>query len=161
MATLAALLALTTVSASAQAPAQIDPKLAAAMDYLETSNAKEHVMTMIDAVEQLLMPQIRREHPNADNAAISAFQKAFREQMLASIDDYMTATAQVYASHFSVEELNALSAFSRSDVGQKYSSEMPGITKELLPLAQAWSTAAAAKAVKTAAERAKQNGFNL
>ena len=161
IASLAALFAMVTLSASAQAPAQSDPKPAAAMDYLEASNAKEHVMTMVDAMEQVVLPQIRRQHPNADPAAISALEKAMREEMAASIDDYMVGAAQVYASHFSVQELNALAAFARSDVGRKYSTEMPVITKEVLPLAQAWGRAAAAKAIKSASERATQNGLNL
>ena len=150
-----------TVPASAQAPAPTDPKLAAAMDVVKAANVKANILNVVDAMIPVVIAQIRRQRPNANDAAISAFQTAFKDEMLANIDDYLVAAAQVYASHFSIEELGAISAFWRSDVGEKFSAAMPDITKEMLPIATAWGAATAAKAIKTATERVKQNGLNL
>lgn len=160
-ATAAALFVLATASASAQTPVQTDPQIAAAMDFVQASNAKQNVLTLIDAMQPLVIARLRRERPDASDAAISAFQKAFRAEMLASVDGYLIVAARVYATHFSVSELNAMSVFWRSDVGQKYLAAVPDITKEVMPVAQAWGAAAAAKAVKTATERVKQRGLTL
>jgi hypothetical protein len=94
VAPLAALFALTTVSATAQAPARIDPQLAAAMEFVRTSNSKG-ALNLIKVMDLLIAAQIRREHPNASNAAISAFQKALREEMLANIAGYVIAPGKV------------------------------------------------------------------
>lgn len=91
---LAALFALTTVSASAQAPAQVDPQFAAAVNLVRTSNSKG-ALNLIKMMNLLVVAQIRREHPNASNAAISAFQNAFRQEMLANIDGYVMAPGKV------------------------------------------------------------------
>lgn len=91
---LVALFALTTVSANAQAPAQMDPQFAAAMNFVRTSNSKG-ALNLIKVMDLLVVAQIRREHPNASNAAISAFQRAFREEMLANIDGYVIAPGKV------------------------------------------------------------------
>lgn len=90
IAPLAALFALTTVCASAQAPAQMDPQFAAAMELVRTSNSKG-ALNLIKVMDLLVAARIRREHPNASNAAISAFQRAFRQEMLANIDGYVNA----------------------------------------------------------------------
>lgn len=99
VAPLAALLALMTVSASAQAPAQVDPQLAAAMEFVRTSNSKG-ALNLIKVMDLLIAAQIRREHPSASNAAISAFRKAFREEMLANVDGYVTARGKIVRPGF-------------------------------------------------------------
>jgi hypothetical protein len=161
IASLAALFAMATLSASAQAPAPTDPKLAAAMDFVQASNLEQRALDLIDAMEPIIAAQIRRERPTASDAAISAFQKAFKEEMRADIGSYVDGCARIYASHFSVDELRALSVFWRSNLGQKVLAETPAITKEVIPLGQAWGAAAGVKAVKAARERIKQNGYNL
>lgn len=138
-----------------------DSRLAAAMDFLEATNAKATMTTVIDSMTPLFLGQFRTQNPALSDTAVQQFQSAFQEEMTASLNDVVMAIARVYEQHFTEDELRKLTAFYASDVGKKYISNVPLIIKESVPIGAAWGREAGARAAQRAAERLRANGVNL
>lgn len=142
--------------ASAQSNAPIDPHLAAAMDLLEATNAKQIPDAFIDAIIPGLIARARRDNSNLSDSAIRSAEAAIREELMSGLDDVMKNSAKVYAEHFSEQELRTLAQFFRSDPGKKYLAEILTITREASPIIRAWEQAA----IQHAQERLKRNGVS-
>jgi hypothetical protein len=150
-----------TPPVAAAAPAPTDSRLAAAMDLLQATDAKGNMETFIDSMLPVIVDGLRRTHSGVSEDTLKLFQTACREEMVSSLDDQLKLQAQIYAEHFSEDELRALVAFYRSDTGRKYITEMPLIMKEVMPLGQAWGRNIGEQAVRRAIERLQKNGVQL
>jgi hypothetical protein len=138
-----------------------DSRLAAAMDLLEAQNAKANMKLIIDTFMKLTVTSLKQSHPDLSDDKIKLFTEAFTDEMKSSLDDLVKLQAQVYARHFSEDELHALAAFYRTDVGKKYISEVPQIVKETVPLGLQWGQSIAPKAAERAIDRLKKEGVQL
>lgn len=147
--------------ASNAAPAVTDSHLAAAVDLLEAQNAKSNMKSMFNSLMSAVGSSVRQSHPGVSEDKFKLFTEAFSEELENSIDDLLKMQAKVYAEHFSENELRALAAFYRSDLGKKYISEIPLILKETVPLGVAWGQEVGPKAAERAMERLKKKGVEL
>lgn len=148
-------------AAPSAADAKMDPRLAAALDLLEATNAKHNVSAVMDALTDTMLSQVKKDHPGADEKMQKAFASAFKEELATQLPELLKAQAAVYAEHFSEAELKALAAFYRSDVGKHYISEIPAIMKEIMPLAFKWGQGAGLSAAQKALEKLKKDGNKL
>ncbi|HEY1706739.1 MAG TPA: DUF2059 domain-containing protein [Rhizomicrobium sp.] len=144
-------------AAAAPTPA-VDSHLAAALDLLDANNSMSSVTNMLDALLPLEAAEIKRSHPNIDDAALAAIQAIVRNAIVAHEDEYKKIVATVYEEHFSEQELHTLAAFYRSDVGKKYIATMPSLIKEFVPVGGAWAQRVAGDALQKALMRLKTEG---
>lgn len=147
--------------AAAEDAAKVDSHLAAALDVMDATNAKANLMVMIDSVGGSMFAQIKQSHPGASEKTLAAFQTAFKQEMTDQSDQLMKMQAAIYAEHFSENDLKALAAFYRSDVGKRFISEQPAIIKEVTPLAIKWGMEAGHSAAQHAIEKLKKEGITL
>jgi hypothetical protein len=142
-------------------PQPSDAQIAAATDLLDATHVQQNVKMIVDTMLPVVIKGLQKDHPNASDKAIEAFTAAFDDEIQNSMGDILKLEARVYAEHFSEDELHQLAAFYRSDLGQKYLTEVPGIMKEMAPMSMAWAQAAALRAGQKAAERLKKDGVQL
>lgn len=135
-----------------------DSHLAAALDLLDSNGSMKSVSNILDAIAPLQAQEIRRQRPNIDEATLASLQKAVKDEIVAREGEYKLIIAQVYEHHFTEEELRALAAFYRSDIGKKYVGTMPDLIKELAPVGTAWAEGVAADAIKRVLNRLKSQG---
>jgi hypothetical protein len=143
------------------APEVADPHLAAAIDLLEAQNARANMNAMVDTMMKAAAASARQSHADVPDDKVKLFTDAFAEEMTNSMDDLLKMEAKVYVEHFSEDELHALAAFYRSDVGKKYIGEIPQIMKETVPLGFSWGQAIAPKAMQHALEKLQKKGVQL
>jgi len=115
-----------------------DAQLAAARDLLDAAGAKSVLNALFASLVPMEVAGIRQKNPHVSDEAISAFTTAMQDELSANTDQLMNIYAELYAEHFSTEELQQISAFYRSDVGKKVIATMPQLLKELQPLALRW-----------------------
>ena len=132
--------------------------LAAALDVLDALNAKSNFAVMVDSVGQTMLAQVKQTHPSASDKTLEEFRKAFKDEMMAQTDELMRMQAAVYAEHFSENDLKALAAFYRSDVGKRFVGEQPAIIQEITPLALRWGMQAGQNAAQRAMEKLQKEG---
>ena len=131
------------------------------MDLMDALNLRASAITVIDAILPAAVDQVRRERPNVNAQVLGEFMAAARDEMVASIDEFVKLNAQIYARHFSVEELHQISDFYRSEIGKKFVAETPAIAVESVPAMRSWSQSAAARAIQAARARFRQKGIDL
>lgn len=116
-----------------QAPAAetIDPAKDAAIRHLmDLTGAGKLGGQMVDA----MMPQMRAMIAQSlgDNARVNQFLQEFFLKFRAHFTDadIVNAIIPVYARHFSLEDIQALTQFYESPVGQRVVKELPQVTEE-------------------------------
>ena len=139
------------------APAAADPAAAAAVRDLLASMKYRDMMKATFAQLQKNMPAIMQQGAAAainGNNALSAEQKkeqlakAAKEIPAAStafaatfddpklMDELIDEIVPLYARHFTVAEINQLSAFYKTPVGQKMIATMPAVMNEAMQISQ-------------------------
>lgn len=127
----AALLVFCTNSPLMAQDAAGDPKrIAAAKELIEVTGAKKQIELMLDIMKQGLGAGARQsgagqaaEKIEEDFAAFSAKFAGYRDQM---VDEF----AGLYASRFTTQELQEITAFYRSGTGAKFIAVMPELMQK-------------------------------
>ncbi|SDL09783.1 hypothetical protein SAMN04488034_102277 [Salinimicrobium catena] len=65
-------------------------------------------------------------------------QEAFKNEMMASLDDVYTRLAKIYTEKFTEEELDQILAFYNTPVGKKMRDITPELTKRGMEIGQEW-----------------------
>jgi hypothetical protein len=149
-----------TSSATDQIP-DVDPHLQAALDLMTVTHADRNMRVMVDTLIPLLMKQYEAQHSGIDPKALQQLQSVFLVEMEKSLPDMEKLIAQIYVEHFSEDELHRIAAFYQSDVGKKYTAEVPAIVKEITPLAEQMGEQIGKKAMQRAIEKLQSQGIQL
>ena len=133
----------------------------AARELIEITNAADLVVATIDTLMPVMIDQVREQHPGLNEEMLGEFQTAFREEVNASIGEYIDLQAAIYERYFTEEELQALVEFYRTPLGQKTIETMPAILNEVLALGSTWGKEMGVRAAERAAERLRERGIDL
>jgi hypothetical protein len=132
-------IALLAVPAPDAAPAEFDPKVEAALELMELSNADRMFEAMKPQLAQLMEQQISELAPCAASRPVAEaigkeFGDMFAETM--NVERLKIDAAAIYAEVFTLEELNDVLAFYRSPAGAKLMEKMPELVKRNMQLTQ-------------------------
>ena len=144
-------------SADKPSQAQID----AAMDLLQANNSSANMQAMLDTLLPLQAAQIRREHPGASEETINTLLAIVNTTIRNHMDDLIRLYAVAYARRFTIDDMHALAAFYRSDVGQKYLKELPALMKEVTPLGIGYLQGAMRQELESAIEKLRSQGVKI
>jgi len=75
--------------------------------------------------------------------------------------DMNDKVAEIYAKHFTLDEMRKLMAFKKTPLGQKMERKMPIIMKESMSIGQKWGQQIAMKIMRRFMEKAKERGLKL
>lgn len=143
------LLAIALVSQAAQADEAAD-RHAAAVALLDQLHPADAVTSMMPSI----IGQIRLNLTRNDPDLIKQFD-SFAPRLAAEGDaakaDLVAKITDVYAQTYTVDDLNAMSAFYRSPVGQKVIASQSELNGKMLTVARDWGNAVAQKIAKEAA----------
>lgn len=143
------ILALVLVSQAARADEAADRHAAAAalLDQLHPADAVTSMMPSI-------IGQIRANLTRNDPDLVKQFD-GFAPQLMAEGDaakaDLVAKITDVYAQTYTVDDLNAMSAFYQSPVGQKVIASQSELNGKMLTVARDWGNGIAQKLAKEAA----------
>ena len=139
-----------------------DPKaIELARSILVATHADSNFTLAIDAMSPVMVQMLKRDKADIPDAVIQKFLVVFRQKMVSDIPRVLRMEAEIYARHFSVSELTALSQFYKSDVGKKIIEENPKILKETIPLGQAWGRETALRAAEDTVKALRKQGVKI
>ena len=96
--------------------------------------------------------------PRAIDVAKEVLDEAFKATMSAP-DGLMATLGDVYARHFSLDDIKGLVAFYSSELGKKVISAMPKLMQESMQVAQEWTTREMPRIQRTIEDRLKKEGL--
>ena len=126
---------------AAESDAVDKAKLNAIKELLASTGAAANSQQFINAFSQQLISVLKIANPNISQQAIDIV----NEEVSATVkeafsnDSLQKEIYPLYAKYFSLEELNALVEFNRSDVGRKANQIMPLLMQESMNAAEIWS----------------------
>jgi hypothetical protein len=143
-------------TAQAQSP---DPaRLAAAKEMMELSGA----VKQFDEAVPLMLEQLAHSFTVPDKSreireALDQLTPRFRARKYELIDQI----AALYASEMSLDDLNAVIAFYRSQVGMRFAELQPKITRESMTLGQRWGERLGMELQDEARRELRRRGINM
>lgn len=126
------------VSWTTQASGQVDPSpeaLQAAREMtrvMSISSMTELAANLTNEAWPRFEATLKRRNPTIDAETLAELRREFERLQFSSVVEAMNDAAPVYARHFTVEEMRAITAFYRTPAGSKVMLVMPRVATELL-----------------------------
>ncbi len=129
---LVALVLATTFGERARADDTPSPEALQAANQLFTIVSGDMLKQLTGQITGAFWPAVEKSAraEKIDDATIGELRKEFDRVELAFVTDAIKQAPAIYARHFSVAELNELSAFYRTPIGAKALREMPRVMGE-------------------------------
>ena len=144
--------------ALAQSPAP--DAMTAARELVTTMRTADQFKAIMPVIIQNLKPAIVQNRPEVARD-LDAVMPLMLEGMSARVNEIVDEITALYARTFSVEELNAITAFYRSPVGQKFLLKLPAITQESMVIGQKFGQSVASEMQERIVEELRKRGHKL
>ena len=145
-------------SGLAQSPAP--DTMSAARELVTTMRTADQFKAIMPVIIQNLKPAIVQNRPEVARD-LDAVMPLMLEGMSARVNEIVDEITALYARTFSVEELNAITAFYRSPVGQKFLLKLPAITQESMVIGQKFGQSVASEMQERIVEELRKRGHKL
>lgn len=148
------------IHAQQSAPAVDPAAVEAAKQLFATMGADRQFDTVIATMTSGLANVVKQQHPARAKDIDEVFAK-LADKFRARKDEIVTMVTPLWAEKFSVAELNEISAFFKTPIGQKLVREQPGIMQRSMQLGMAWGQAIGLEVETEARKELKARGIDL
>ena len=139
-----------------------DPeKVALAVKILAETHVQDNMAQALDLLIPQMVAVVKRQSPNLSDATVKLLSDMMLQAMKDRLPKLMELNANVYAEHFTLDELKAIEAFDESPAGQKGIAETPKIMQEVAPIGAAWGAAAAQDVMAEVLAKLRAQGMKL
>jgi len=111
---------------------------------------------MLKGLLNLHFLQMRRNHPELSDKVIDDMRAIFEEE--ADIDKLIDKFVPIYAKHYTQEEIEQMTAFFESPVGQKMAIQSRPVTMECFEASKEWGRDLKRKAMPQIKDRLRREG---
>ncbi len=145
-----------TVSAQAETEKQ-----AAVMELIKVTNLAELMeKTTIDALKFGLAQRFN-QHPNIPEDVRQKTFEILKETFQENMDGLLVPMSKVYEQNFSLNEINQLIDFYKTDVGQKLISTMPKVMQEGMMIGAKWGQQVGLIAMERIQKELASKGYKI
>ena len=142
-------------------PAATAASRAQALALTQVLHTEENAGAILSRLRDRLVQMLERENPGQPPAKIeTAVDEVLVPDLEARRHELVAGIAEIYARHFTADELRALQQFYEQPLGQKLVRLMPDIGKESLLLANMWARQAAQEVMSKHAGELRARGLN-
>lgn len=146
----------------AQAQDQIDPATrAAARRYLELTNVAESMKAVIPGARASIVGVISKANPGITRDVEKAIDDLVLPEIVARLPEMLEAFVELYARHFTADELNLINAFYQTPEGRKLAEKTPVLVVQGQQIGSVWGQRVAIDALTKVAPQMRQRGINL
>ena len=136
-------------------------KIAVAVKILQETHTLDNMTSMLDLMTPAMLAAIKRQLPGITDETYKLIAQMLPDEMRADLPKLITMEAQVYAEHFTLEELKVLDGFYQTPTGQKMVTEVPKILRETVPLGMAWGREAGEDAMQRVITKLRAQGVKI
>ena len=134
--------------------------LAAARDLVIAAEMTDQIKVMLPTIMDQLKPLIVRGSPQAERD-YDLLIPSMVAAMNAQLSVYVDKVTEVYARHFTADELKQVTAFYRTPAGQKFVRSHPVILQKVIVVAQEFAQSVAADVQARMKEELRKRGHTL
>jgi len=131
--------ALLALVSGARAEEQIDPAaIAKAKELLDVTKSLQAMSTLMAPYDEAVEKLIEGVNPGRGAEVRDFMQNHYLPEVRKRLPEVADIVATEYARYFTVEEMDKMITFYRTDVGQKVVALQPKITQEMFKVGEAW-----------------------
>lgn len=135
---------------------------AEAVRLVETMHAEANAGQILSLLRGAMVQALQRSNPGQQKEKVeSTVDDVLLPELQARKHDLIVAIAEVYAAHFTPEELRGLRQFYEQPLGQKLVQVQPQIAQQLFVLGQAWGAQVTRDALRKHATELRARGLNI
>ena len=118
----------------------VDPaRLAAARPLVQAVGLREKALAAIERAVPMMTKTIKFRNPKLTDAEMKKVPDRIRANAHATLGQLLEFQAHIYAKHFTVDQIKAITAFYRSDAGKRLLAEETTINTEMGPAKAGWT----------------------
>lgn len=153
--------AICALGATSPASAQDDATLEAARRLVAVSKIEQNFKPLVDIVTEQMRPLLRQQAPRLTDEQLREYETAFEDEMRTIVPEMMAFFSRTYAQAFTRDELEALTAFYETPVGQKALDLLPMLAQQGMAAGMKIGREVSERAARKAAERMRAKGYDL
>ena len=134
--------------------------IAAAKELMVASKMSDQISLMLPHIMQQLKPLIARGNAKLE-ADFDALMPIMMQGMSAQLDKFLDQGAQIYAKHFTADEIRQVTNFYRSPAGEKFLRKQPEVVQETMALGQQFGPAIAKDIQARIIEELRKRGHKI
>lgn len=135
--------------------------LQAAKNLLEVTHAAANFSQAFDLISKQLIPIFTKANPDKAAQVQTLFDTYFSPVMKKHATDFMDQAAVVYARNFTVEDMQAITAFYQSPAGQKFVEKSPSMMGQIIQATQAMRQEVVKEAMQNLMTQMRQNNMQI
>jgi len=134
--------------------------VAAAKELMIAGKLADRINLIIPAVLQQLKPLIVKGNPLVERD-FDALMPVVMKTTDAHLEEFLNAGADIYARHFTIDEMRQVTQFYRSPTGQKLLQKQPEVLKETMALGNQFGQVVAQDLQSRITEELRKRGHNI
>lgn len=145
-------------------PKNIDPKKVEAIrELMRITGAQANRQELTNTFTQQLISVLQANNTTLDAGAVELIRGEVDAVVAEQLEKGLLQGRmyRIYARYFTLEELEGLIAFNRSDIGRKANRVMPLLMRESMSAAQAWSVELGPELTKRVQSRLAEHGISV
>jgi hypothetical protein len=148
---------------NAPAPQTIDPAFRSdIVRLLEVTGSANIGVQVANTMLEPLLNSVRQAQPDLPDRAIAIVKEVVQAELKNAVeapDGLMAQIVNIYAAHFTPDDVRGLLAFYGSDLGRKVTATLPVLTRESMQAGQEWGMRIGPRIEQSVQERLKKEGF--
>ncbi|HEX4273355.1 MAG TPA: DUF2059 domain-containing protein [Rhizomicrobium sp.] len=141
--------------------AQDPQKVALAAKILQETHTQDNMALLLDSLIPQMVGLVKRQSPDLSDDTMKLLSDLLLQAMKDRLPQLMILNSQIYAEHFTLDELKAIDTFQNGEAGQKAIAEAPKILRETTPIGAAWGRAAAQGAMSEVIAKLRAKGVKI
>lgn len=134
---------------------------AAARELMEAAGIAGQIQQMATIASHNMAEALARSNGRDLAATLRVIDELILPEMVARLPELTDTVADLWASHFSVEDLRALTEFNRSPLGRRVLALQPVMTAQSTTLGKVWGKRIAEDALAKHGATLRARGFKL
>jgi uncharacterized protein len=134
--------------------------LAAAKELMVASKMADQINTMLPVIMQQLKQLIAKGNALVERD-FDAFMPVVMASMNTHLEAFLSASAQIYAQHFTADEIRQVTNFYRTPVGEKFLRKQPEILQQTFALRQQFGQAVGKDVQARMTEELRKRGHDI
>jgi hypothetical protein len=142
-------------------PQTVSPEaVAAAKELMVAAKVTDQINLMLPHIMQQLKPLIVKGNPELDRD-FDALMPAIKASMNTQLEAFLNDAAQIYARHFTADEIRQVTSFYRTPTGEKFLQKQPEVVQETFARADVFGKAVAADLQNRIVDELRKRGHKI
>lgn len=133
----------------------------AIIELIKVSGMMKTMDRMADVIGTSVVQQLKSKHPDMTEEHATIIREELSTAFKDGTPQFIATSAPLYGKHFTLQEIKDLTAFYKTDTGQKAMRVLPQLMQESMALGQQWAQTVVPPTMEKIKSRLRATGMAL